>query len=74
MILKQFYRDIGFALASDSDGIAYFHHENVSFRLQNFYVKELANNSMLHLLVENVDAWWEKLQESRIGGKYGLTI
>ena len=71
---KQFYQDIGFILASDSEGIAYFHHENVSFLLQNFYVKELADNFMMHLLVESVDAWWEKLQESSIGEKYGVTI
>jgi len=27
---KRFYQDVGFTLASDADGIAYFHHENVS--------------------------------------------
>ena len=60
---KQFYQDVGFTLASDSDGIAYFHRENVSFLLQNFYVKEFADNFMMHLLVESVDAWWPKIQE-----------
>ena len=34
---KRFYADIGFTMASDHDGIAYFHHENVSFLLQDFY-------------------------------------
>jgi len=52
---KRFYQDLGFTLASDSGGIAYFHHNNVSFLLQNFYVKELAENLMMHLLVENVE-------------------
>jgi catechol 2,3-dioxygenase-like lactoylglutathione lyase family enzyme len=33
---KRFYQDVGFTLASDTDGIAYFHHENVSFLLQRF--------------------------------------
>lgn len=69
---KQFYQDIGFTLASDGDGIAYFHHENVSFLLQDFYKKELAENFMMHLLVENVDAWWQRIQEGRIGEKYGV--
>lgn len=71
---KQFYQDIGFILASDSDGIAYFHHHNVSFLLQNFYVKEFADNFMMHLLVESVDAWWEKLQEKCIEEKYGVKM
>lgn len=71
---KQFYQDVGFTLASDSDGIAYFRHDNVSFLLQNFYVKELAENFMMHLLVESVDAWWEHLQQRTIAEKYGLKI
>lgn len=31
---KQFYQDVGFTLASDADGVAYFHHENTGFLLQ----------------------------------------
>ena len=50
---KRFYQDLGFTLASDADGVAYFHHETVSFLLQDFYLKELAENLMLHLLVES---------------------
>jgi catechol 2,3-dioxygenase-like lactoylglutathione lyase family enzyme len=71
---KSFYQDMGFTLASDSDGIAYFHHEDVSFLLQRFYVKEFAENLMLHLLVEDVDAWWSKLTEGGIAEKYNVKI
>lgn len=69
---KRFCQDVGFTLASDSDGIAYFHHENASFLLQNFYVKEFAENFVMHLLVESVDAWWAKIQERKIPEKYGV--
>jgi uncharacterized glyoxalase superfamily protein PhnB len=34
---------------------------------QDFYVKALAETLMTHLLVENVDAWWDELQARRIG-------
>jgi hypothetical protein len=71
---KRFYRDIGFTLGSDAGGIAYFHHENVSFLLQNFYVKELADNLMLHLLVENADPWRARLVNADISGRYGVRI
>jgi len=71
---KRFYRDIGFTLASDAEGIAYFHHENVSFLLQNFYIKDLADNLMLHLLVEDVDAWQAHLVNVDISGRYGVRI
>jgi len=69
---KSFYRDFGFTMASDSHGVAYFHDENVSFLLQDFYAKELAENLMLHLLVEDVDAWWSKLSSQGISEKYGV--
>lgn len=71
---KRFYADIGFTMASDHDGIAYFHHENVSFLLQDFYVRELAENLMLHLLVEDVDAWWQRLTSDGIAARYGVPL
>jgi catechol 2,3-dioxygenase-like lactoylglutathione lyase family enzyme len=71
---KRFYQDLGFTMASDSDGIAYFHHGDVSFLLQDFYQEGLASNLMLHLLVEDVDAWRAKLQELRIAEKYGIKV
>lgn len=71
---KRFYQDVGFTLASDTEGVAYFHHQNVSFLLQRFYLKELAENLMLHLLVEDVDAWWASLRDAGIAEKYGVRI
>ena len=70
---KRFYQDVGFTLASDNEGVAYFHHESASFLLQNFYVEELARNFMVHLLVEDVDAWWTRLRDARIADNYGVT-
>jgi catechol 2,3-dioxygenase-like lactoylglutathione lyase family enzyme len=71
---KRFYRELDFTLASDGDGVAYFHHETVSFLLQNFYVKEFAEHLMMHLLVEDVDAWKAKVDESGIGARYGVSV
>lgn len=71
---KRFYRDMGFTLASDGYGVAYFHDGDVSFLLQDFYVKELAENLMLHLLVEDVETWRAKLVEAEICAKYGVKL
>lgn len=71
---KRFYADMGFTMASDTEGVAYFHHENVSFLLQDFYVKEAAENLMMHLLVEDVDAWWQRLRDARLAERYGVRI
>ena len=71
---KRFYEDIGFVKASDGDGVAYFHHGDVSFLLQDFYVEALAKNLMMHLLVEDVDAWWNHIREADIASKYGTKV
>lgn len=71
---RRFYQDIGFTLASDSGGIAYFHHGECAFLLQDFHVEALAHNFMMHLLVEDVDAWHAQLREARIAERYGVRL
>jgi catechol 2,3-dioxygenase-like lactoylglutathione lyase family enzyme len=69
---KQFYQDLGFTMAWPSDGLAYFHHGNASFLLQKFYVKEHADNFMMHLLVEDVEVWWRHVEAQGLAIKYGV--
>ncbi|MGO4332312.1 VOC family protein [Cupriavidus sp. 2TAF22] len=71
---RQFYQDLGFASPWHDDTLAYLHHGNCSFLLQNFYVREFAENLMMHLLVEDVEAWWQKVQQQDIGGRYGVRL
>jgi len=69
---KRFYQDLGFDMAWSSDALAYFCHGDSSFLLQNAYVKEHADNFMMHLLVEDVEAWWKHFQAQGIMSKYGI--
>jgi catechol 2,3-dioxygenase-like lactoylglutathione lyase family enzyme len=71
---KRFYQDLGFNLGWSSDELAYLHHGNSSFLLQNFYVKEHADNFMMHLLVENVEAWWGHVQDTGLAAKYHVKV
>lgn len=71
---KQFYKDIGFNMASEGGGVAYFHFEHVSFLLQNFCSEGLAENFMMHMLVADVDAWWGKVNQSEVVSKYGVKL
>lgn len=71
---KRFYRDIGFTMASDGGGVAYFHHGEASFLLQDYFDPGLAANLMMHLLVEDVDAWRQSLEERGIAEAYGVKI
>ena len=63
-ISKKFYEDLGFTIEWSNAGMAYIRHGDSKFLLQNYYVKELAENLMMHLLVEDVDAWWQQAQSS----------
>lgn len=71
---KRFYLDLGFSMASDVEGVAYFHFGQVSFLLQDFYVEALAQNFMMHMLVEDVDAWWNQVQLANIAQRYGVKV
>ncbi|MDB5846438.1 MAG: glyoxalase [Rhodoferax sp.] len=71
---QQFYQDLGFTMASEGGGVAYFHFGNVSFLLQDFCAEGFAENFMMHILVEDVDAWWQRVQESGVVAKYGVKL
>lgn len=71
---KQFYLDLGFKMASEGGGVVYFHFEQVSFLLQDFCAENLAENFMMHLLVQDVDAWWQQIEQTGIVQKYGVKL
>ncbi len=61
-------------MASEGGGIAYFHFEGNSFLLQNFCTESFAENFMMHILVEDVLAWWNLVQTSGVLSKYGVKV
>jgi catechol 2,3-dioxygenase-like lactoylglutathione lyase family enzyme len=69
---KKFYQDLGFDLAWSSEDLAYLRHGPATFLLQNFYNKDHADNFMMHLLVEDVDAWWRHVQEQGLTARYDV--
>jgi hypothetical protein len=71
-LCKQFYQDLGFTVEWSNEGLAYIHHGESKFLLQKYYVKEFAENLMMHLLVEDVDAWWQQVNDRNIISKYGV--
>lgn len=73
-LAKRFYEDLGFTLASSDDDLAYFHYADCSFLLQNFYVSDHAGNFMMHLLVNDVDAWFRHVEAAGLATKYGVRI
>ena len=71
---KQFYQDLGFTLAWCADDLAYLRLRTCSFLLKDFYQQELAENLVMHLLVPDVDAWWEQIYKRGIVGSYNVRM
>lgn len=71
---RQFYKDLGFTLAWEGGGVAYFHFGHVSFLLQDFCAESFAENFMMHILVKDADSWWKQVQESGVPEKYGVKV
>ena len=69
-LCKRFYQDLGFTMAWSDENLAYFRHGPSSFLLQNF--AEAPDNFMMHLLVEDVDAWWRHVEEQKLVEKYDV--
>jgi len=73
-VSKNFYRTLGFEECSDFGDVAYFRHENCSFLLQDFYKQELAENFMMHLLVDDARAWFEHVTHLDLTGFTGVKV
>lgn len=73
-LCKRFYADLGFTVAWSSDDMAYLHVGKSSFLLQKFYVKEHTENFMMHLLVPDVQAWWQQVVAQDLAGRYGVRV
>ncbi|TAH18996.1 MAG: glyoxalase [Cytophagales bacterium] len=73
-VSKQFYQDLGFKKKSDGDGIAYFAFEEVSFLLQDCSQDAHLAKLEMHILVKNVDDWYEHIKDKQISEKFSVTV
>lgn len=71
---RRFYAELGFTERSEVGGVACFLHDDASFLLQDFYNKELAENLMLHLLVEDVAAWHARVAGIGLAQRYRVKV
>lgn len=66
---KKFYEALGFEKRLDGD-VAIFATGFSSFILQRYYQKEWAENFMMQLMVDNLDAWWRHIDGLDLPGKF----
>jgi uncharacterized glyoxalase superfamily protein PhnB len=68
---RRFYEALGFEKVLDSE-VAVFNAGSGGFVLQRHYQKEWAENFMLQLMVDDLDAWWSHLEALDLPGTFGV--
>jgi uncharacterized glyoxalase superfamily protein PhnB len=68
---KQFYETLGFDKVLDGE-VAIFNAGSGGFILQRHYQREWAENSMLQLMVDDLDAWWAHIEALDLPSKFGV--
>jgi catechol 2,3-dioxygenase-like lactoylglutathione lyase family enzyme len=69
-IARSFYRDLGFEETILSPAMSLFETGDLGFYLQNAYVKDWVDNTMVFLEVEDVSRYWEMLQALDLPARY----
>ncbi|MCY7411162.1 MAG: glyoxalase [Chitinophagales bacterium] len=67
---RSFYRDLGFQENILSYNLSVFKTEQLAFYLQDAYVKDWVDNTMIFLEVENVNQFWKELVALDLTTKY----
>lgn len=68
---KRFYEALGFEKLLDSD-VAIFRTGSGGFILQRHYQKDWAENFMMQLMVDDLDAWWNHIHALDLAGHFGV--
>jgi uncharacterized glyoxalase superfamily protein PhnB len=68
---RRFYEALGFEKVLDGE-VAIFNAASGGFILQRHYRKEWAENCMLQLLVDDLDAWWAHIEALDLPSAFGV--
>ena len=70
-VSKAFYEAVGFEKVLDGD-VAIFEVGPSGFILQQYYQQQWAQNCMMQLMVDDLDAWWAHIQALDLPGRFGV--
>lgn len=66
---KLFYEALGFEKLLDGE-VAIFAIGSSSFILQNYFQEDWAANSMMQLMVDDLDSWWRHIEELDLPARF----
>ncbi|MBC8046888.1 MAG: glyoxalase [Fimbriimonadaceae bacterium] len=69
-VSRNFYRDLGFGETILFHNMSVFKTQGLAFYLQDAYVKDWIDNTMVFLEVEDVEKYWNELLALNLPAKY----
>lgn len=67
---RSFYRDLNFTESVLSFNMSYFEAEGLGFYLQDYYLKDWIDNSMVFLEIEDVNRYYNEVLALGLTAKY----
>ena len=71
-ISKRFYLELGFDPRPLTDRLVEMQLGVFSFILQGYYVREWADNFVVHVTVSDVGLWWDHIVSLDLPARYGV--
>ncbi|HWI94139.1 MAG TPA: hypothetical protein VNT20_22855 [Flavisolibacter sp.] len=71
---KQLFIELGFNITWDAGDYIGFEKDGCRFILQKYVNKEFAENFMLSLKVNDVNAFWKEVVDKQLPQKFGIRI
>ncbi|HVF16771.1 MAG TPA: VOC family protein [Steroidobacteraceae bacterium] len=68
---KRFYEALGFTKVLDGE-VAIFNAGSGGIILQRYFQEQWAENSMLQLMVDDLDAWWQHISALDLATRFGV--
>jgi hypothetical protein len=69
-ISRQFYKDLGFRESILANNLSYFESNGLGFYLQDAYVKDWIDNTMVFMEVDDIHRFWSELAALDITSAY----
>jgi hypothetical protein len=69
---QRFYLELGFEARRLADRVVEMRLGVFSFILQDYYVREWADNFVIHLTVSDVRSWWDHIASLHLPTRYGV--
>lgn len=68
---KRFYEALGFEKVLDGE-VAIFNAASGGFILQRYFQKDWAENFMMQVMVDDLDAWWAHIESLNLPLNFGV--